>query len=117
MEAITIRLEASTLESLDCEAAGHGRTRSEHIRESLQARNEHERIRAEYEGEIADLGAENGRLERKLAAVNGRYKQHTELVEYVEEERELQRAREQRRNVPAWTRAKWWLFGRSESEK
>ena len=30
-----------------------------------------------------------------------------ELVEYVERER---------RNAPAWRRAKWWLLGRSEGE-
>ena len=35
MEAITIRLKESTLESLDSEAAEYGRTRSEHVREVI----------------------------------------------------------------------------------
>ena len=37
----------------------------------------------------------------------GLYDDVGELVEYVERER---------RNAPAWRRAKWWLLGRSEGE-
>jgi hypothetical protein len=57
----------------------------------------------------------------------GRDREHTELVEYVQEERSIQQRREARReqerererereNAPAWRRAKWWLLGRSEGE-
>lgn len=31
------------------------------------------------------------------------------LHEYVEQERELQRRREERRDAPTWRRAKWWV--------
>ena len=37
----------------------------------------------------------------------GLYDDVGEPVEYVERER---------RNAPAWRRAKWWLLGRSEGE-
>lgn len=40
----------------------------------------------------------------------------TELVEYVEGERALQQRREERRDAPLWTRAKWWVFGRDRDE-
>lgn len=40
-----------------------------------------------------------------------------ELVEYVERERDLQRRREERQDAPAWTHAKWWLFGRDRDRE
>ena len=46
----------------------------------------------------------------------GLYDDVGELVEYVERERSMQEQERERRNAPAWRRAKWWLLGRSEGE-
>lgn len=63
-----------------------------------------------------DLEADRDRLQRQLAATNARQDDVDDLVAYVEEERrDRQRARE-RRDAPAWRRAKWWLFGRSRDD-
>lgn len=159
MEPITLRLKETTLESLKTEANEHGVSRSEYIRNLIQSRDEHRRLRekydalrndyellqaehaqelerlearheeeledrqaehkaeieelkAQYEERIESLETENERLHRQLAATNKRVDQHTELVEYVQEERELHRRREERMDAPAWRRAKWWLLGR-----
>lgn len=50
-------------------------------------------------------------LRRQLQAVNARQEDVGELVEYVEQERKLDQQRAQRRQAPAWRRAKWWLLG------
>ena len=78
-------------------------TRTDVIREALE-------LRSDYD----DCQREVNRLRRELRAVNSRQDDVGELVEYVEEERRLQRQREERRNAPVWRRAKWWAFGRSE---
>lgn len=122
MEAITLRLESDTLESIDEEATEHDLSRSEYIRnilrtrdESDQLRDKHERIRAEYERQVSELERERDRLERKLTATNSRNDDITELVEYVEEQRELERYRDRRERMidqaGVLTRAKWWLTG------
>ncbi|WP_245242879.1 hypothetical protein [Natronococcus sp. JC468] len=66
------------------------------------------------EDEIASLEAERDDLRRQLREVNRRNDDVEELVEYIDEERRLQRRREERRDAPVWRRAKWWMFGRSE---
>lgn len=110
MEAITIRLSEDLLESLDGEADEYEQSRSEYIREILRSRNEYDQLQDEYE----DLERENERLRRQLEATNKRVDEHTELVEYIEQERSLQERREERRNAPVWTRAKWWILGKGE---
>lgn len=122
MEAITLRLEADTLESIDEEGSEHDLSRSEYIRnilrtrhESDQLRDEHERIQAEYERQISELKHERDRLERKLTATNSRNDDVDELVEYVEEQRDLERYRERRERkidqAGLVTRAKWFVTG------
>jgi len=49
------------------------------------------------------------RLNRKVSAIQSRREEHTELVEYVEQERQLNRDKQ---TASAVERAKWWLFGR-----
>lgn len=62
--------------------------------------------------EYDDLRIENERLRNEKRAIISQREEHGELVEYVEEERSMQQRREERRDAPAWKRAKWWLFGR-----
>lgn len=123
MKAITLRVEPNTLESLDEEANKRDLSRSEYIRnifrtrhEADKLRREHERIQAEYERQINELEDERDRLQRKLTATNARNDDVDELVEYVQEERDLQRRREERQDAPLWTRAKWYVFGRDRSD-
>ncbi len=54
------------------------------------------------------LETENERLQRQLTAANRRYDEHSELVEYVEEERSITR---QRAQAGITTRLKWWVTG------
>ena len=70
--------------------------------------------------EYEDLKRENDRLQNRVRKLIDAREEHTELVEYVEEERlDRQREREhreQRRGAPAWRRAKWWLLGTPDDE-
>lgn len=59
-----------------------------------------------------EVKRENERLRaEKRTLINDR-EERTELMAYVEEERELQKRQKERRDVPVWHRAKWWVFGR-----
>lgn len=62
-----------------------------------------------------NLETENERLQRQLAAVNARQDDVTEVVEYVEEQREVERYRDRRQQkidgANIFTRAKWKLTG------
>lgn len=120
MEAITVRLEESTLESLDDEASEYGCTRSEHVREVIRARDEHDRIRneyemklSEYENEIEDLERENERLRREKRLVLEQREEHTELVDTVKEEQSLAKRKAE---AGLWTKTKWALFGMDSDE-
>lgn len=72
-------------------------------------------VREEYEREIEDLQRENERLQRQLAATNRRVDEHQELIEYVEEQREIERYRGRREQMldqaGMLTRWKWKLTG------
>lgn len=59
-----------------------------------------------------EIKRENQRLKDRLAATNQRIDNTKELVEYVQEERELQQQRRRKENAPVWRRAKWWIFGK-----
>lgn len=88
----------------------------EHDWELALRERENERLREAYEQQIDELERENERLRQQLAARNAREDDVGEIVEYVEQERELQRRREQRRDAPIWRRAKWYVFGRDREE-
>lgn len=64
---------------------------------------------------VDELQNERDRLQRQLAATNSRIDEVTELVEYVDEQRELECYRERRERMVdqagVLTRAKWWLTG------
>ena len=105
MQQLTIRVADETATEIEERADESDASKSEVARELLRLGSEHESLQAECD-----------RLRRELQAANSRYDEHTELVEYVEEERRLQQRREERRDAPVWTRAKWWLFGRSNDD-
>jgi len=105
MQQLTIRVADEMATEIEERADESDASKSEVARELLRLGSEHESLQAECD-----------RLRRELQAANSRYDEHTELVEYVEEER-LDRQRERERShAPAWRRAKWWLFGTPEDE-
>lgn len=61
-----------------------------------------------------ELKRENERLRAEKRTLISDRRDTAELVEYVQEERDLRRHRKDRRDAPAWRRAKWWLLGRNE---
>lgn len=112
MAQITLRLDDDLLAELDREADERGVSRSEYVRDTLDSRNRADELEARVED-----------LRRQLQQANAGERDVDEIVTYVEEERELRRRREQRiqrreerRDAPAWRRAKWWLFGRPSTE-
>lgn len=105
MEQITVKVPSDTNESLEGYAdEEHDGNRSEAIRELLSKGLEYDTLEAERDD-----------LQRQLRATNQRIDDVTELVEYVDEQRELDRylQRRQRKIDQAGilTRAKWWLTG------
>lgn len=107
MKNVTVRLSEEQVETLDKEADDLDLSRAEYIRDLIMKGRESDEIRRELEetqNKVIDL-------RQQLQAVNARQEDVGELVEYVERERELDQRREQRRQAPAWRRAKWRLLG------
>ena len=99
MEAITIRLEETTLESIEEEASEYDRTRSEHIREVIQSRHDHDRIRDEYEEHLTEYEEQIEELERENDRLKDEYQERIE-ERREEHEREIERLkREQEERV------------------
>jgi predicted nuclease with TOPRIM domain len=105
MQQLTIRVADETAAEIEERADESDASKSEVARELLRLGSEHESLQAECD-----------RLRRELQAANSRYDEHTELVEYVEDERLARQRERDRRSAPAWRRAKWWLFGTPEDE-
>jgi hypothetical protein len=115
MKNITVRLDESLIADLEEEADEHGVSRSEYIRNTLATRHEHDGEHEEYEEriaalerEIADLEQENDRLKREKRLILEQREENTELIEYVQEERTLERRRAE---AGILTRTKWWFTG------
>lgn len=105
MESVSTRLDDETARLIRETAEERGVSMAEILREYIEKGMDYD-----------ELHRENERLRaEKRTLINDR-EEHTELVEYVEQERDLQRRREERRDAPAWRRAKWWVFGRSEEK-
>lgn len=120
MAHISLRIPDELLAALDDESDNHDVSRSQHIRNTLETRNEHTVAHAEYEQQIAELEQEVERLKREKRMILEQRDEHQELVRYAQEDREVaqreQEHREMRRNAPVWRRAKWWVFGHSDDE-
>ena len=105
MPHLSLRVDEELLDELDAEAEERGVSRSDHIRNTLESRER-----------VEELERENQQLRNQLAAVNAHQEDVDELVEYVEEERALQREERERRRererAPIWRRVRWAIFGR-----
>jgi seryl-tRNA synthetase len=105
-------MDQELIESLDEEASERDLTRSQYIRNILESRHEADELRQELDV----LQSQYNELQRQLAATNRRQEDVGELVEYVERQRELEQEEREKRNAPAWRRAKYWLFGYDPGE-
>lgn len=107
MKNVTVRLNDEYVETLDDEADDLDMSRAEYLRDLIEKGREAKEI--EEELEATQVEVEN--LRRQLQARNAREDDVSEIVEYVERERDLQREEREMKKAPAWRRAKWWLFG------
>ena len=93
---ITVVIDDELLEQVD--EYDEDDNRSETVRELLKKGLAYDEKQREVD-----------RLNRKVSAIQSRREEHTELVEYVENQKQLQRDKQ---TASAVERAKWWLFGR-----
>lgn len=102
---ISIRFADDRLAEIEELAENESVTRSQYIRESLDAREE-----------LAECRRENERLERRVRALIEQREEHDELVRFIEDER-LDRQRERERRQTNIVRRTWWyLAGTPETE-
>lgn len=120
MAQITLRLGEDLLDELDEEADEHGVSRSEHIRNTLASRHEHDpdtdelqRVREEHAEEVAELETTIERLRNEKSTILEQRKEHRELVRATES-RETRADRLSK--AGAWTRLKWWATGMPDEE-
>ena len=99
-------------DALDSDAAA--------VRRCVDVAREYEERVNELERELESIRAERDDLRRQLSVANSREEDVGELVEYVQEERSLQRRREEREHMKetagVFTRAKWWVTGMPDVE-
>jgi metal-responsive CopG/Arc/MetJ family transcriptional regulator len=118
MQNVTLRMADELVESLDEEADNHDLSRSEYIRNILHDRHDESALQRENE----QLRAQVDDLQSQLVAANTRIDDANELVEFVEEERDLRPYRERRlikreleedkrRNAGIMRRLAWWVRG------
>jgi len=114
MEQITLRVPADTLAALDDDADEHGVSRSEYIRDVLESRHEHTENTDELRERVDELETELERVREEKRLILQEREEKKELARYAETERERE---QQRREAPAWRRAKWWLVGAPSEER
>lgn len=103
-KTVTFKLDPELVDDLDDEADEAGVSRSEYLRNIIESRHDTD----ELEAEIEDLENRIEDLRNQLASANTRIDAANEIVEYVEEERTVER---HRRHAGLLTRAKWWVTG------
>lgn len=111
MQNVTLRMDEEFVETLDSEADDRDLSRSDYIRNILQSRHD----TSDLQREIDALQRKNNELRSQLQAANQRIDASNELVEYVEEQREMENSREERRHANVLRRGWWWLAGTPES--
>lgn len=122
MEQITVRIPADVLDELEAEADEHDRSRSEHVRDVIDSRNDpdadverlRERIaeleatRDELQDAVDDLERDAERLQNEKRLILEDREEKQELVRYVEAERTEQ---QRWRQAGLTTRLKWRITG------
>jgi septal ring factor EnvC (AmiA/AmiB activator) len=104
MESVSTRLSDETYRYVRETADERGVSVAEILRELVEKGRAYD-----------DLERENDRLRSEKRTIIQQREEHTELVEYVEEERTIRQRREERererRQANALRRAWWWLAG------
>lgn len=113
MQKVSVSLSDDHVDRLETrQEQGDAGSRSEALRQifdeydELHTECEHLRTRCE------ELETELERVRNEKRLLLEERDEKAELVKYVEQERDLQERRQERRSAPAWKRARWWLFGR-----
>jgi SOS response regulatory protein OraA/RecX len=110
MEKISVTLRSDQVAQLSDLVGEEYDDRSKAVRDLLDRGFEHDDLQREVEQAEARVDD----LRRQLQEANAGDRDVDELVEYVEQEKAVAERREERRDAPAWRRAKWWLFGRAD---
>jgi predicted transcriptional regulator len=100
MQSVTARVDGDTYDRIEELADDPDTSKSAVVRELI-------RKGLDYD----DLETERDRLLDELQATNRRVDEHSDLLDYVDRQRELENRREDRRSAPVWRRAKWWVLG------
>ncbi|XVH33874.1 hypothetical protein ACNS7O_18935 (plasmid) [Haloferacaceae archaeon DSL9] len=104
MEQIAARVPEEIDQSIETFSDENDCSRSEAIRTLLERGVEYDRLQIE-----------NERLRNEKRTIINQRDEHTELVEYVQAERDVQRYHDRRQRMidqaGILTRAKWWLTG------
>jgi len=103
----TVRLDDSLASHVESVRQDDETSDAEAVRECIRRSQEVDELR-ERVGELEQQVERERRARRQLLEERQEKK---ELARYVEGEREREQERAQ---APAWTRAKWWVFGRDE---
>lgn len=118
MEQITVRIPEDTLEELQQEAEESAQSRSEHIRDFLNSRHDHDEHDCVPQEEFAALERDHDNVEQELERVRdekrkilAQREENQQLRRYIEVEREHAEKTRQA-NLP--TRLKWLVFGDQE---
>lgn len=105
MESVSTRLDNETYQYVRETADERDVSQAEVLRELIEKGVDYD-----------DLERENERLQNRVRKLIDTREEHTELVEYVEEERSLQERREERSQANVFRRAWWWIAGTPEEE-
>jgi predicted nucleic acid-binding Zn-ribbon protein len=132
MRQISVKLDESTIDSLDREADEQNTSRANLVRELIQTRNdsgeleeqlqditetlqdtrdELEAQQREYERQLADAQQENERLQRERRQILEQREQNRELVAFADQQQSILERQEARRARPVWSRAFRWVIG------
>ena len=98
---VAARVEPDTAAEIERLQEDGERSQSEAVRELLRRGIEADRLQRERDA-----------LQNQLNTLAGREREHSELVEYVEAEKDLKERERARRDAPLWRRARWFVFGR-----
>jgi SOS response regulatory protein OraA/RecX len=110
MDKISVTLREDQVAQLSDMVGKEYDDRSKAVRDLLDRGFEYPDLQREVEQAEARVND----LRRQLQEANAGDRDVDELVEYVEREKAVAERREERRDAPLWTRAKWYVFGRAD---
>jgi hypothetical protein len=116
MHPVTTRPSDVTHRNVQDIAEERENNASKVVRQLVEKGLDYDDLEADYQTRIEDLEQDIERLQNEKHLILEDREEKTELVAYVERERDLQDRCEERRGAPMWTRAKWYVFGRDRAQ-